>query len=54
MDSQEASVEKHDCNLYSVYNSTDTYIKNQCFKCNRVLKFQYKSVLKRIISIFIY
>lgn len=54
METQIASIEKHDCNLYSVYNNTDIYIKNECFKCNKILKFQWKSIFKRIISIFVY
>lgn len=54
METQVTSIAKHDCNLYSVYNNTDVYIKNECFKCNKTLKFQWKSVLKRIIHVFIY
>ena len=54
MESQTASIAKHDCNLYSVYNNTDTYIKNECFKCNKILKFQWKSITKRIINLFLF
>lgn len=54
METQEASIAKHDCKLYSVYNNTDAYIKNECFKCNKILKFQWKSILKRITNVFVY
>lgn len=54
METQEAQIGEHDCKNYSVFNNTSEYIKNECFKCNRILKFQWKSVVKRIISVFIY
>lgn len=54
MESQEASIVKHDCNLYSVYRNTDTYVSNECFKCNKILKFQWKSFFKRINNLFKY
>lgn len=54
METQTAKIGEHNCKNYSVYNSTSEYTKNECFKCNKILKFQYKSILKRITSIFVY
>lgn len=52
MNTQEAQQEEHNCNNFGVYRNTKDNISVVCFKCNKILKFQWKSVYKRIISVF--
>jgi hypothetical protein len=52
MNTQQAQVSPHDCKEYGVYRVTKEYESAVCFKCNYITEFRWKSILKRINSIF--
>lgn len=47
-----AQVEKHNCKEYEVWQNTKEYNCIVCIKCNRVIKFSFKNIFKRIRSLF--